>query len=170
MIAHVGIDPGQSGGIAVLAVRDGLVTQATAHAMPDTDGDVCALLTDILTTATYTAVFVRLEQVHAMPKQGLASTAKFMRHFGMLQGVLQAVMMLAGDKPRQWDLVSPAKWQRALGCLSGGDKAVTKAKAQRLFPELRITHATADALLLAEYDRQLRAGASQEQPCRRRKA
>jgi hypothetical protein len=35
--------------------------------------------------------------------------------------------------------------------LSKGDKNVTKRKAQELFPSLKITHATADALLIAEY-------------------
>ena len=38
---------------------------------------------------------------------------------------------------------------------SKGDKNVTKRRAQELFPGARVTHAVADALLLAEYCRRL---------------
>jgi len=51
----------------------------------------------------------------------------------------------------------PALWQGKLGCMTGGDKNVSKQKAMKLFPTLHaqtaITHATADALLIAEYGR-----------------
>jgi hypothetical protein len=43
-------------------------------------------------------------------------------------------------------------------CLTKGDKNVSKARAQELFPALKITHATADALLIAEYGRRLNLG------------
>lgn len=36
-----------------------------------------------------------------------------------------------------------------------GDKNVTKAAAQRLFPDQKVVHATADAMLLAEYARRV---------------
>ena len=49
--------------------------------------------------------------------------------------------------------VSPVKWQTAMGCRTGGDKNVSKAEAQRLWPSLKITHRNADSLLLAEYAR-----------------
>ena len=44
--------------------------------------------------------------------------------------------------------------------LSKGDKNVTKSRAQELFPELKITHAIADALLIAEYGRRVRIDVS----------
>lgn len=50
-----------------------------------------------------------------------------------------------------FDEVSPAVWQKYLGCLTGGDKNVTKAKAQQLFPHITVTHAIADAILIGEY-------------------
>jgi len=37
--------------------------------------------------------------------------------------------------------------------MTGGDKNVSKRRAQELFPEIKITHAIADALLIAEYAR-----------------
>jgi hypothetical protein len=50
-----------------------------------------------------------------------------------------------------FERVTPAKWQRELGCLTKGDKNVTKRKAQELFPDVKVTHANADALLLATW-------------------
>lgn len=76
----------------------------------------------------------------------MASSFRFGQSYGFLRGVLVACRV-------PFDQVTPAKWQRNLGCLSKGDKNVTKAKAQELWPELRITHAIADALLIAEYGR-----------------
>jgi len=56
-----------------------------------------------------------------------------------------------------FDTVTPQTWQKALRCLSRGDKNVTKSRAQGLFPNVfKITHANADALLLAHYTRQTR--------------
>jgi len=43
-----------------------------------------------------------------------------------------------------------------MGCLTKGDKNVSKRRAQELFPALKVTHAIADALLIAEFAR--RAG------------
>jgi hypothetical protein len=40
-------------------------------------------------------------------------------------------------------------------CRSGGDKKITKAAAQRLFPRMKVTHKNADALLIAEYGRRV---------------
>jgi hypothetical protein len=42
-------------------------------------------------------------------------------------------------------------WQKALGCLTKGDKNITKRKAQEMFPGIKVTHATADSLLIAHY-------------------
>jgi Holliday junction resolvasome RuvABC endonuclease subunit len=51
--------------------------------------------------------------------------------------------------------VTPQRWQKALGCLTHGDKKVSKARAQQLFPGIKITNYIADALLIAEYGRRI---------------
>lgn len=133
----IGIDPGASGGIAVIdagAVR--------AVKMPATEAD----LRDWLLSETAAPRFVWLEQVGSMPGQGVSSTFKFGQSYGFLRGLLVGLGI-----PHEF--VRPAVWQRALGCLSGGDKNVTKAAAQRLWPHVKWTHATADAALIAEYGR-----------------
>lgn len=94
--------------------------------------------------------FASIERVHAMPKQGVSSTFKFGSSYGALKMAL-AACQIPFDNP------SPQSWQNSLSCRSGGDKNVTKRKAQELFPfvPFKITHANADALLLAEYTRRM---------------
>jgi crossover junction endodeoxyribonuclease RuvC len=139
----IGIDPGQSGGIAW--IEPAFVTPRVAGAakMPETEHDVCEYLRQ-LGRERGEPVLVVIEHVTPMPKQGLGSTWKFGQHYGMLRGILAALGW-------RYELIRPQKWQATLGCLTHGDKNITKAMAQRLFPELKITHATADALLLAYY-------------------
>lgn len=139
-MSFLGIDPGQSGGIAVV-INAG---QALAYKMPDTERDVFELLAQ---GAPYE--FAMIEAVHSMPKQGVASSFKFGRSYGFLRGILTSLGI-------PWGEVSPQRWQKHMQCRSGGDKNITKAKAQQLFPGIKITHAVADSLLIAEYCRQTR--------------
>jgi hypothetical protein len=85
----------------------------------------------------------------ASPQMGVTSAFTFGKGYGGLLMLLTAL-----DIP--FDQITPRKWQTAMGCLSGGDKNVTKRRAQQLFPKLTITHAIADALLLAEFCRRVR--------------
>jgi crossover junction endodeoxyribonuclease RuvC len=96
-----------------------------------------------------------LERVHAMPKQGVSSTFKFGQNYGWWRGFLTAWN-------RPWQDVEPRVWQRHLGCLTKGDKNITKAFATKLVAEsgssVTVIHAVADAICLAEYARQTAAG------------
>lgn len=135
MRAVLGVDPGASGGFAlVTGSRSGNI----CWPMPETERDIYELL------ASSGADHICIESVHSMPKQGVASSFKFGRNYGFLRGAI-----IASGIP--FEDVTPQKWQKALGCLTGGDKNVSKAKAQQLYPFLKITHATADALLIATY-------------------
>lgn len=141
---YIGIDPGASGAFAVVNERcEAVAYQKFAD---QTERDVWdALKAHTLGDDVGLAL---LEQVSAMPKQGVSSTFKFGTSYGFLRGLLTASAC-------PYEMVLPRKWQSAIGCLSKGDKNVTKAKAQQLFPAVKITHAIADALLLAEYARRL---------------
>ena len=139
MNAFIGIDPGQSGGIAILA--DG--KEPWACKMPETERDIYDTILGLRSWSDRTAK-AALESVHSMPGQGVASSFKFGRGYGGLRMALIASGIPFLD-------VTPQMWQKAIGCLTGGDKNVSKAKAQQLFPALKISHATADALLIAEW-------------------
>ena len=148
----VGIDPGMSGGVAVLA-PDG--TLQALHDTPmltlkvargtkqeyDIPG-LCALL------ASYAGpqAHVIIEEAQAMPGQGTRSMFQVGLGMGVWLGILAA---LALPHTR----VRPQVWKKALGL--GKDKEASRLRAMQLFPraELRRTkdHGRAEALLLALY-------------------
>jgi len=138
----LGCDPGLKGGIA-LVYSDG---SAEAWNMPATERDVLDLVRELATRWTGLNAIPRatIETVHAMPKQGVTSTFTFGRGYGGLRMALLATEYALYE-------VTPQRWQGALGCRSGGDKNVTKAKAQQLFPGIKVTHAIADSLLIATW-------------------
>jgi crossover junction endodeoxyribonuclease RuvC len=134
----LGIDPGISGGMAILAI-DKSSANAVAFAKT-TPHDITGLLRHAKISKAY------IEAVHSMPKQGVASTFKFGMNYGVWQGLLIGLGI-------PFERVVPAKWQLAMGCRTRGDKNISKHRAQELFPRLQVTHAIADALLIAEYGR-----------------
>ncbi len=136
---YLGIDPGKSGGSAAILPGGELALNkwtTTADA-----NRVIRLLADKY------QIVARVERVSSSPQQGVCSAFTFGRNYGEWHGLLVGAGI-------PFDYVAPQRWQKALACLSKGDKNVTKARAQELFPSARrITHAVADALLIAEYCR-----------------
>lgn len=139
----IGIDPGKSGCIAVIEETSSGVL-VTSQKLDATDKDV----SDFLDVFALRAKFCLIEKVGASPQMGVVSAFSFGKSFGFLLGILTAHKI-------PFEFVTPQKWQKGLGCLSGGDKNVTKQCAQRLFPSVRFTHATADATLIAEHCRRM---------------
>lgn len=139
---YLGVDPGASGAIAMIEVV-GEPVNVESCKLCETPADVIAWIESHIVDGRTVA---RIEKVHAMPKQGVSSSFKFGQSFGWLLGVLDALRI-------PYEFVTPQKWQAHMGCLTKGDKNVSKAAAQRLWPNLKITHANADALLIAEYCR-----------------
>lgn len=137
----IGIDPGKSGGIAVLK-HDGAI--AAVRKMPDTDQGIVAFLREHSTSAMETRA--ALEYVRSSPQMGVTSAFTFARGYGVIEGILATLQVPYYD-------VHPSRWQKMLGCRSGGDKNITKARAAELWPDQKLTHAIADALLIAEWCR-----------------
>ncbi len=137
----IGIDPGVRGGIAIITANGSV----ELHKMPGTPLDLYELL------VAYPTAIAILERVHSMPKQGVSSTFKFGVNYGWCQ------MALAASGIR-WEEVTPQKWQKEFSLIlpkltKTEKKNAHKSRAQQLFPRIKITHAIADALLLAEYCR-----------------
>ncbi len=138
----IGIDPGKNGGIAFF-FEDGPL----GCPMPETLAD----LSDLIRCGLFkrNPAFAYIEKVHSSPQMGVKSAFTFGQGYGALLAVLTCLQV-------PFEQVTPQRWQKALSCLSKGDKNVTKRRAQELFPHLKITHSTADALLIAEYGRRSR--------------
>ena len=140
----IGIDPGANGGIAAIYPSSAAAWQIKGRGPYD--------ISDILERLGDIPCFALIEKVHAMPGQGVVSTFNFGYNFGMLEGFL-----IGSGIP--YDRVTPQKWQKGYGLYklpwetNTDKKNRHKARAQKRFPDLKITHATADALLIAEYAR-----------------
>lgn len=139
----LGIDPGYSGCVVSLHREtgevDGLIN------LSETPHDIA----EFVRARSLSIDKAYLEKVGAMPRQGVSSTFKFGTSYGFCLGLLTSLLV-------PFEEVTPAKWQQVMKCRSGGDKKITKAAAQRLFPRMKVTHKNADALLIAEYGRRER--------------
>lgn len=141
----MGIDPGKSGSVAVI-LNDGAVAGTCLLSASLTD------LSEFLKQFDLEQAQARIEKVHSSPQMGVKSAFTFGESYGAITGLVVGLGIAL-------DVVRPQEWQKVIGCLSGGDKNVTKARAQALFPRTKITHKNADALLIAEYcRRQYRGG------------
>jgi Holliday junction resolvasome RuvABC endonuclease subunit len=136
----LGVDVGINGGIAFIPEKG----NSWAIKMPDTLCDLWDAIDNIGFDFTY--LHACLERVHSSPQMGVKSAFTFGQGFGHLEMALTAAKI-------PFTYVTPQKWQKELGCLTGGDKNVSKGRAQQLFPHIKCTHAISDALLIAEYCR-----------------
>ena len=145
----IGCDPGKNGAIAW--ITDG---KPCVEKMPDTLQDLWDLIQDIRAASSpplgigTTSAMAYIEQVSSSPQMGVKSAFTFGNGFGHLEMALTAASI-------PFERVRPQVWQKAMGCMTKGDKNVSKAKAQELFPSMKCTHAISDALLIAEYGRRL---------------
>ena len=148
-VPYIGIDPGASGGLAMLHGD-----HACAIKMPQTEKDIW----DWMANVAHLGPVAVIEKVSAMPGQGVTSMFTFGKGYGSLR------MALIGNGI-PFEEVTPQKWQKALGlggrAASGSKTAFKnhlKGKAQQYFPKLKVTLATSDALLLAVYCKKLHGG------------
>lgn len=144
--AYLGCDPGLGGGLAIISQASAV---PTTYKMPETERDLFDLVYSLRTWEDL-PVIAAVEKVHSSPQMGVTSAFTF----GMGYGALRMALIGAGIPFRD---VRPQEWQKKLGCLTRGDKNVSKAMAQQLFPAVKFTHATADAALIAEWLRTSKA-------------
>jgi len=151
----IGVDPGVSGGIAVV---DDKGACCAVTKMPDTDRELFNFFSNAA-SAWLDKHDIRavLERAGASPQMGVTSAFTFGKNYGLVR-----MALIAASIP--FDVITPQQWQKVMGCRSGGDKNITKARAEQLFPAMRVTHAIADALLLAEFCRRAERGSLNREP------
>ena len=144
----IGIDPGVNGGIAI--INDTWPEEPIrAVKCPETVKDMANIVYEGKWDCIKT--FCIIERCHSMPGQGVASTFKFGKNYGQWLGILASQ-----DVP--YKEVTPQMWMKFYGTMP---KDKTKRKnhlkhlAQSLYPKLKVTLKTADAILLAHYSRQV---------------
>ena len=153
-MTFIGVDPGASGGLAAL---NGKVIVASA--MPETPQDIRNWVETVI--GDETGMFAVLEKVQGYIGVGHPGSGMF--KFGKSAGWLEMTLVCAGIP---YEEVTPQKWQKALGIPKRDAKKESKqdfkrrlrAFAQRLFPNEKVTLATCDALLMAEFARRKSTG------------
>ena len=92
---------------------------------------------------------VVIEQVSAMPKQGVTSMFNFGQSFGILKGICSAMQL-------SMYFVRPAKWKKYFNLINS-EKDASRTKAIEIFPYFSVNLAKkkdsnkADAILIASY-------------------
>jgi len=139
----IGIDPGSASGAVAVLDPDGHPALPPLQLRLAGPGELWDYLRECIALGPCRAT---IEDVHSMPRQGVASSFKF----GQSKGMLLMAVHAAGIPHLP---VTPSKWMRDMSCLTRGDKRVTLDLARRLFPTARPTLITAEALLIAEWCR-----------------
>ena len=142
----IGIDPGAiSGAYAAINHNGDFIGCGD---IPSVDGRVNASqLRYVLKScgSSFDTAMIAVESVHSMPKQGIASTAKFMRAVGAIEATAELTHY-------PFVLVTPQAWKKHHG-LIGTEKVASLELARSMFPEAPLTrqkdHGRADALLMA---------------------
>ena len=152
MTAFIGIDPGQTGGLALISANGTLID---VQQMPAIDSEVSGLLLAALLhdwrDMVQDTCRVTIEQVHSMPGQGVSSVFKFGKNFGVALGVVQAMGL-------PMERVTPQSWKKMF-TLIGKDKDASRGKATELWPSmaqrwsLKKHNGLSDAALIAEWGR-----------------
>jgi len=146
---YVGIDPGCSGAVVLINSEGEYVDHLN---MPTLRIGKNQRVNGALVGAwlsQYTVSHASLEQVGAMPGQGVSSMFTFGHAAGVVEGILQGLNI-------SYTLVTPQAWKKSAG-LIGSDKDAARSRAIQLYPSLRALdlkakgQAIADALLIARH-------------------
>jgi crossover junction endodeoxyribonuclease RuvC len=144
----IGVDPGASGAIVLL--EDGVPIEWTL--MPTMKVGSATRVNAAALAKWFEdshAEHVFIEQVGAMPGQGVTSMFNFGHSCGTVMGVVAALVI-------PHTMVTPQAWKKAAG-LIGMDKDAARARAIQLWPDWReldkkgAGQALADAALIARY-------------------
>lgn len=138
----IGLDPGSDGAMAVITPSHQLRVYGFNH--KSEQEIMLALLGETLDPH-----HAFLELVRSRPGQGVTSMFTFGRNLGFLRGLLVALGVPFEDVP-------PQEWQKKLGLgkahpSQADRKRAHKQYAEQLFPNVKVTLANADAILIAEY-------------------
>ena len=155
----VGVDPGVNGAIALVSSAHGLIY---ADDMPAAGGTgskrkvVPALVVQwFRDIEPDTPDIIVIENVHAMPRQGVTSSFGFGRSLGVIEGV-------AATMGARVEMPTPQTWKKAMGV--GADKDQCRARACELWPDRadlfrrKKDADRAEAALLAEWGLRLARG------------
>tara|TARA_Y100001958_G_scaffold20699_1_gene12596 strand:- start:175 stop:669 length:495 start_codon:yes stop_codon:yes gene_type:complete len=152
----IGIDPGISGSICFL--QDGKIldvvemptmAEGKKNKRQVNGSQIYNEITKIINTTQDNEVRVVIEQVSAMPGQGVTSMFNFGQSFGILKGICSAMQI-----PIYF--VRPAKWKKYFNLINS-EKDASRTRAIEIFPYFSTQLSKkkdsnkADAILIASF-------------------
>lgn len=147
---HIGIDPGANGAIAIV---DGTIPPLCHQFRDSNIHETARFLSD------YRAALCCIEEVSAGGPAAGVQSARSMFAFGCQYGEIRGILAALEITFRK---AKPTAWQAHFNLIRQRKKETKtekknrhKALAQEIFPSIIVTHATADALLLAKYSEHL---------------
>ena len=150
----IGIDPGLSGGIAVLddlKIYDIFDMPIMSEGKKNKNQLNSAQLVNIINEHVLKNedTFVIVEQVSAMPGQGVTSMFNFGQSFGLIKGICSAMQLPI-------HFVRPTKWKKYFNLINTS-KDASRSRAIEIFPRIseklkrKKDSNKADAILIASY-------------------
>ena len=152
----IGIDPGISGSICFL--KDGKIidvvemptmTEGKKNKRQVNGSQIYNEITKRINKSDTQNVRVVIEQVSAMPGQGVTSMFNFGQSFGILKGICSAMQL-------SMYFVRPAKWKKYFNLINS-EKDASRARAIEIFPYFssqlskKKDSNKADAILIASF-------------------
>lgn len=141
-MTYIGIDPGAKGGIAAI------INDEVYKCAPYSDTELLNLCKKLSEAGECKCC---LEQVGAMPGQGVTSMFSFGKNFGYIKGVLEANGI-------SYQEIRPQRWKKEFGLNTDKKKSIDVCR--HLFPTVSLRRTEkchtdhdgmAEALLMAEY-------------------
>ena len=141
----IGIDPGKAGGLAFLYNDSYHVIKC-----PNTVQEMANKLIQLNEIAVDVSIYAIIEHVHSFPGNSGRSMFTFGQGYGQWLGILATLKI-------PYITVTPHKWMKHYPAIPKDKKERKnhlKNLAQQRFPDAKITLATADAMLIANYLRE----------------
>ena len=165
MTKVLGIDPGISGGLAIVEITDGAAPALVECIDIPVVGTGAKERVDVAAIRNFIdrhkPIRALIERAQAMPKQGASSGFKY----GRAVGAIEATVALCSIPV---EIIEPSAWKRHWH-LPGKDKESGRQKALQLFPAAHAAlarkkdHGRAEAALIALFGASIQPGGSSAQ-------
>ena len=145
---YIGIDPGISGGIAVIDTKG----KMKAYKCPRSSDDMALLFQMCIGRTAPKNIKLLMERVWARPTNAVRAAFSYGTNYGQWLGI-------AASHEITMNTVIPVEWIKWVGCPKALKKDVRKRwlkeKARELYPNInKLTLATSDAILITHYARE----------------
>ena len=148
----IGVDPGKNGGACLIHIYKEVESTAIFRCAKTPQEMADELASNIPTNINKTNGYAFVEHVHAFPGQGVVSTFSFGQNLGQWEGIL-------ASQDINVEYVSPRKWMNLYNTPANMTrrerKRYLRGEAEKLFPNIKMTFNVSDAILIANYGKQV---------------